>query len=506
MNLPTFELKNEIFSGPSETTPTTQPCERSASPVPTPRASAAPPPLSAAPPLEKPRSSLSRDENSSNRYLAATELAAADASSFPLPSSSSPSALPFVVRVCGAPDTRGTLHALVDALWAADLTVYRAEAGFAHGATAGIAAGGRKGTGGRTSPPRPRFVADSFWALDNTGELPDPNRVAEVRAAVREALEKQQRKEEKEQQRQPASSPSSSTTAAPATPTKTSVVAVPVLRTEATCTIAPAALDDVDDDGDFGSRRGSSMLESGLGGPSLTSRARGGAGGGASHRTPPAVALASSSTQASPPRSFPPERRNCVNSAAAVPLRDAAAQRRRAAAAAKGSGSGSLCSLGSLGGGKASPPPEKGRGHLLQAEAAEGEQQQQAASYEKAASSAAGSGEEEEGEEEERIATIGKRHENKPGGGGGGGCEESDDEEGEGSDFDEFAWDDAVAVDLDNTTARSYSVVSVTCADRKGLIYDLMRTLKDVAVRVVSLFLLLLRGRGFFFSRQGKEK
>ena len=29
-------------------------------------------------------------------------------------------------------------------------------------------------------------------------------------------------------------------------------------------------------------------------------------------------------------------------------------------------------------------------------------------------------------------------------------------------------------------------MVSVTCADRKGLVYDLMRTLKDVAVRVVS--------------------
>ncbi|KAK9795582.1 hypothetical protein WJX73_008570 [Symbiochloris irregularis] len=38
-------------------------------------------------------------------------------------------------------------------------------------------------------------------------------------------------------------------------------------------------------------------------------------------------------------------------------------------------------------------------------------------------------------------------------------------------------------VTVDNTTSRTHSVVSVTCMDRKGLVYDLMRILKDVHVR-----------------------
>ena len=38
-------------------------------------------------------------------------------------------------------------------------------------------------------------------------------------------------------------------------------------------------------------------------------------------------------------------------------------------------------------------------------------------------------------------------------------------------------------VTIDNTTSRTHSVVSVSCHDRKGLVYDLMRTLKDVHVR-----------------------
>lgn len=38
-------------------------------------------------------------------------------------------------------------------------------------------------------------------------------------------------------------------------------------------------------------------------------------------------------------------------------------------------------------------------------------------------------------------------------------------------------------VTIDNTTSRTHSVISVVCQDRKGLVYDLMRTLKDVHVR-----------------------
>ena len=37
---------------------------------------------------------------------------------------------------------------------------------------------------------------------------------------------------------------------------------------------------------------------------------------------------------------------------------------------------------------------------------------------------------------------------------------------------------------IDNCTSSNYSVVSIVCKDRKGLIYDLMRTLKDIHVRV----------------------
>ena len=42
----------------------------------------------------------------------------------------------------------------------------------------------------------------------------------------------------------------------------------------------------------------------------------------------------------------------------------------------------------------------------------------------------------------------------------------------------------AAQVTIDNCTSSNYSVVSIVCKDRKGLIYDLMRTLKDIHVRV----------------------
>lgn len=41
-----------------------------------------------------------------------------------------------------------------------------------------------------------------------------------------------------------------------------------------------------------------------------------------------------------------------------------------------------------------------------------------------------------------------------------------------------------VAVTLDNATTSAYSLVNVVAADRKGLVYDLMRTLKDIHLRV----------------------
>lgn len=41
-----------------------------------------------------------------------------------------------------------------------------------------------------------------------------------------------------------------------------------------------------------------------------------------------------------------------------------------------------------------------------------------------------------------------------------------------------------VSVTLDNATTSAYSLVTVVAADRKGLVYDLMRTLKDIHLRV----------------------
>ncbi|CAK0784176.1 hypothetical protein CVIRNUC_007379 [Coccomyxa viridis] len=49
---------------------------------------------------------------------------------------------------------------------------------------------------------------------------------------------------------------------------------------------------------------------------------------------------------------------------------------------------------------------------------------------------------------------------------------------------DDFGTPETVQVTIDNCTSSNYSVVSIVCKDRKGLIYDLMRTLKDIHVRV----------------------
>ncbi len=41
-----------------------------------------------------------------------------------------------------------------------------------------------------------------------------------------------------------------------------------------------------------------------------------------------------------------------------------------------------------------------------------------------------------------------------------------------------------VQVTVDNCTTAAYSLLTVVCRDRKGLVYDLMRTLKDIHIRV----------------------
>lgn len=49
---------------------------------------------------------------------------------------------------------------------------------------------------------------------------------------------------------------------------------------------------------------------------------------------------------------------------------------------------------------------------------------------------------------------------------------------------DEFGTKEQVQVSIDNCTTAAYSVVNIICNDRKGLVYDLMRTMKDVHIRV----------------------
>lgn len=39
-------------------------------------------------------------------------------------------------------------------------------------------------------------------------------------------------------------------------------------------------------------------------------------------------------------------------------------------------------------------------------------------------------------------------------------------------------------VTIDNSTTSAYSLINIVCRDRKGLVYDLMRTVKDIHIRV----------------------
>ncbi len=41
-----------------------------------------------------------------------------------------------------------------------------------------------------------------------------------------------------------------------------------------------------------------------------------------------------------------------------------------------------------------------------------------------------------------------------------------------------------VQVMIDNSTTSAYSLINIVCRDRKGLVYDLMRTVKDIHIRV----------------------
>ncbi|KAK9803674.1 hypothetical protein WJX72_010742 [[Myrmecia] bisecta] len=52
------------------------------------------------------------------------------------------------------------------------------------------------------------------------------------------------------------------------------------------------------------------------------------------------------------------------------------------------------------------------------------------------------------------------------------------------SESDEYGKQEEVLVAVDNCTTTAYSLVNIMCHDRKGLVYDLMRTMKDIQIRV----------------------
>lgn len=45
----------------------------------------------------------------------------------------------------------------------------------------------------------------------------------------------------------------------------------------------------------------------------------------------------------------------------------------------------------------------------------------------------------------------------------------------------------SVTIDLDNSLSPSHTLVQIVCQDHKGLLYDLMRTLKDYNIQVCML-------------------
>lgn len=54
----------------------------------------------------------------------------------------------------------------------------------------------------------------------------------------------------------------------------------------------------------------------------------------------------------------------------------------------------------------------------------------------------------------------------------------------QGSQTEEYGGKEDVQVTIDNSTTGAYSLINIVCRDRKGLVYDLMRTVKDIHIRV----------------------
>lgn len=49
-----------------------------------------------------------------------------------------------------------------------------------------------------------------------------------------------------------------------------------------------------------------------------------------------------------------------------------------------------------------------------------------------------------------------------------------------------------ITITVDNNLSPSHTLVQILCRDHKGLIYDIMRTLKDYNIQVFNSYLLLL--------------
>lgn len=58
----------------------------------------------------------------------------------------------------------------------------------------------------------------------------------------------------------------------------------------------------------------------------------------------------------------------------------------------------------------------------------------------------------------------------------------------------------SVVVDMDNAISRSHTVLQLLCLDHKGLVYDIMRTLKDYSIQVfIPLYVRVLHRRVFTY-------
>lgn len=47
------------------------------------------------------------------------------------------------------------------------------------------------------------------------------------------------------------------------------------------------------------------------------------------------------------------------------------------------------------------------------------------------------------------------------------------------------SWFACLQINIDNETSPSYTMLTLRCEDRKGLLYDLFRTMKDIDLRWV---------------------